>query len=158
MLVLRNWSVKHANILEVVYGVFKPILVRLHPLWEKLGYERIENPIRFIEKNVKGLLFDCQMCGQCTLSASGMSCPMNCPKGLRNGPCGGVRLTGHCEVKPEMICVWAEAYEGSQKMRLGSSIQQVQFPLDYSLKGSSSWMREVRQELEIERGGRVDDL
>nr|WP_245947992.1 methylenetetrahydrofolate reductase C-terminal domain-containing protein [Halomonas montanilacus] len=29
------------------------------------------------------------MCGQCILSSTGMSCPMNCPKSLRNGPCGG---------------------------------------------------------------------
>jgi hypothetical protein len=35
-----------------------------------------------------------------------MSCPMNCPKSIRNGPCGGVRLNGHCEIKPEMRCVW----------------------------------------------------
>ena len=49
---------------------------------------------------VKGLLFDCRMCGQCVLSSTGMSCPMNCPKSLRNGPCGGVRADGNCEVKP----------------------------------------------------------
>ena len=30
---------------------------------------------------------------------------MNCPKGLRNGPCGGT-LDGKCEVIPELDCVW----------------------------------------------------
>ena len=56
------------------------------------------------------------MCGQCVLSSTGMSCPMNCPKTLRNGPCGGVRANGHCEVKPEMRCVWVEAYRGSERI------------------------------------------
>ena len=57
------------------------------------------------ERLIKGFLFDCRMCGQCVLSSTGMSCPMNCPKNLRNGPCGGVRDGGFCEVKPQMRCV-----------------------------------------------------
>ena len=40
---------------------------------------------------------------------------MNCPGQLRNGPCGGVRLNGKCEVKPEMDCVWVKGYERSSK-------------------------------------------
>ncbi|HUF11109.1 MAG TPA: methylenetetrahydrofolate reductase C-terminal domain-containing protein [Rhodothermales bacterium] len=58
-----------------------------------------------IEKLIKGPLFDCQNCGQCVLSHTGLICPMNCPKGLRNGPCGGT-LNGKCEVFPERECVW----------------------------------------------------
>ncbi len=57
------------------------------------------------EKWLKETLFDCQTCGQCILSHTRMICPMNCPKGLRNGPCGGT-LDGKCEVIPEMDCVW----------------------------------------------------
>jgi methylenetetrahydrofolate reductase (NADPH) len=57
------------------------------------------------------------MCGQCVLHSTGMTCPMNCPKTLRNGPCGGVREDGHCEVKPEMRCVWLKAYERSRPCR-----------------------------------------
>ncbi len=57
------------------------------------------------EKWLKEQLFDCQTCGQCILSHTEMICPMNCPKGLRNGPCGGT-LAGKCEVIPEMDCVW----------------------------------------------------
>ena len=48
-----------------------------------------------------------------------MSCPMNCPKNLRNGPCGGVRENGHCEVKPEMKCVWVQAWEGAEPYAQG---------------------------------------
>ena len=71
---------------------------------------------------------------------------MNCPKSIRNGPCGGVRLDGHCEVKPEMRCVWVEAWRGSQQMSDSQAIRQVQIPVNNLLKGSSSWLRVVRDE------------
>ena len=120
--------------------------MRLHPLFKVVGYGRLEKPVRVIEKAIKGLMFDCQMCGKCALSSTGMSCPMNCPKSIRNGPCGGVRLDGQCEVKPEMRCVWVEAWRGSQEMRDSQAIRQVQIPVDNLLKGSSSWLRVVREQ------------
>ena len=43
-----------------------------------------------LEHAVKGPVWDCQMCGQCVLHETGMTCPMTCPKTLRNGPCGGM--------------------------------------------------------------------
>ena len=140
---VRLWSVRHAGLMEKVYAIVESTLIKLAPLFEKLGYERIEKPVAGFEKAVKSLLFDCQMCGQCALSSTGMSCPMNCPKHIRNGPCGGVRENGHCEVKPEMRCVWVEAVAGASRMRV-TDIQEIQIPVDNSLKGSSSWLREVR--------------
>jgi hypothetical protein len=70
---------------------------------------------------------------------------MNCPKSMRNGPCGGVRANGHCEVKPEMPCVWNDAYAGSQLMKHGDLIQEVQLPVDHRMHNTSSWMREIRR-------------
>ena len=119
--------------------------MRLHPLFKVVGYGRLEKPVRVIEKAIKGLMFDCQMCGHCVLSSTGMSCPMNCPKSIRNGPCGGVRLDGHCEVKPEMRCVWVEALRGSSQMRDSVAIREVQLPVNNLYKGSSSWLRVVRE-------------
>ncbi len=142
---MRQWSVTHSRKLEVVYRSFEPVLIKLHPIFRRLGYARVEKPVRALEKAVKGLMFDCQMCGKCALSSTGMSCPMNCPKSIRNGPCGGVRLDGSCEIKPEMRCVWVEAWRGSRNMRGGDTIQQVQVPVDHLLKGSSSWLRVVRE-------------
>jgi hypothetical protein len=70
---------------------------------------------------------------------------MNCPKNLRNGPCGGVRANGHCEVKPEMRCVWVEAFEGSERMREGkAAIRVVQLAVDRRLEGRSSWLKVAR--------------
>jgi hypothetical protein len=126
--------------------IFEPILIALHPLFNAIGYQRLEKPMRVVEKTVKKLMFDCQMCGQCALSSTGMSCPMNCPKSIRNGPCGGVRLNGNCEVKPEMRCVWVEAWRGSQQMQKVDGIKQVQIPVNNLFKDSSSWLRVVREQ------------
>lgn len=143
---VRRWSVRHARGLELFYNGFERVVVALHPLWKAIGYDRMEKPVAVVEKAVKGFLFDCQMCGQCALSSTGMSCSMNCPKTLRNGPCGGVRANGHCEVKPEMRCVWVEAYDGSQRMAAGKeAIKVVQFAVDGRLKGKSSWLKVARE-------------
>jgi hypothetical protein len=142
---VRRWSVRHAGHLERVYEIFEASLVRVRRLLSAIGYERLEKPTVLVERAVKGFLFDCRMCGQCVLGSTGMSCPMNCPKALRNGPCGGVRLDGNCEVLPSMRCVWVEALEGSRRMRGGGDIQSVQLCIDNRLQGRSSWLREVRE-------------
>ncbi|MCP4077438.1 MAG: hypothetical protein GY744_14800 [Gammaproteobacteria bacterium] len=147
MQLIRNWSVKHSRGLEYIYLLFEPVLIRLHKVWNVIGYERLEKPVRVIEKSIKGLMFDCQMCGQCALSSSGMSCSMNCPKSLRNGPCGGVRMDGTCEVKPEMRCVWVEAWKGAQQMSQCEKMKEIQQPVNYSFKGSSSWLRVVQDDV-----------
>ncbi len=142
---VRFWSVRHARGMERLYAAFEPLLVRLAPLAAQLGWRRLERPVAAIERGVKGALFDCRMCGQCILSSTGMSCPMNCPKNLRNGPCGGVRENGHCEVYPDMPCVWVQAWEGSRQMEDGERIREVQPPVDHRLKGASSWLRVMRE-------------
>ena len=144
MYAVRRWSVRHARAMEILYGTFERLLVALHPLFKLIGYERLEKPVATVERGIKGLMFDCQMCGDCVLSATGMSCPMNCPKQMRNGPCGGVRADGYCEVKPEMRCVWVDAWDGSRRMRHGDRIHLVQPQLNNNLKGSSTWLRAAR--------------
>jgi hypothetical protein len=143
---VRLWSVRHSRGLNAFYKGFERVMIALAPLWRAIGYQRAEKPVAAFEKRVKGLLFDCKMCGQCVLSSTGMSCPMNCPKQLRNGPCGGVSLEGYCEVKPEMRCVWAEAWRGAGQFDGGlAAIQVVQAPVDRRMEGSSSWLRVVRE-------------
>lgn len=138
---VRLWVVRHSRFFEWFYHHFADAFLLLHPLWKAIGYQRVERPVTFIERNVKGFLFDCRMCGQCVLSSTGMSCPMNCPKQLRNGPCGGVRADGNCEVEPDMPCVWVQAWNGSRNMVHGDAILQVQKPVNQSLRETSSWLR-----------------
>jgi len=46
----------------------------------------------------------CQMCGDCVLDKTAGICPVTtCPKGLLNGPCGGM-WNGKCEVLRDREC------------------------------------------------------
>jgi hypothetical protein len=130
--------------MERLYDGFEIVLKRLAPLFARIGFDRLERPVSAVERTVKGALFDCRMCGQCALSSTGMSCPMNCPKSIRNGPCGGVRPDGNCEVYAEMRCVWVAAFEGAGRMGGGERIGTVQPPVDHRLKGRSSWLAVAR--------------
>ncbi len=95
------------------------------------------------EQISKGALFDCRMCGQCILHSTGMTCPMTCPKNLRNGPCGGVRANGHCEVIPTMRCVWVQAFERSQQLdKYTGEMTDLQPPINHRLQGTSAWIND----------------
>ena len=145
MFKVRRWVSRHAQPFEYLYKGFEAVLVFMHPLFKWAGYKRLDRPFAVMEKAVKGFLFDTQMCGSCTLSATGMVCPMNCPKSMRNGPCGGVRSNGNCEIKPDMPCVWRDAYLGSLHLNDGYRIREIRAPVDHRLKDTSSWLREVRR-------------
>lgn len=137
---LRLWSVEHAAGLAAFYRRFERFLGRLDPLFRLIGYDRLERPVASIERAVKAKLFDCRMCGQCVLSLTGLSCPMNCPKGLRNGPCGGVRENGHCEVHPTMPCVWVQAFKGAERMGSVARMAEALPPVDQRKSGQSTWL------------------
>lgn len=150
MYAVRRWSVRHARFHESSYALIEGLLVALHPLLKRIGYPRLERLMIAVERPIKGFLFDCQMCGRCVLTSTGMSCPMNCPKQLRNGPCGGVRSNGHCEVKPDMRCVWMDAWEGSRVMRDGQGINNVQVQVEFDQRGKSAWLRAARERVEAQ--------
>jgi hypothetical protein len=94
-----------------------------------------------VEALLKKVIFGCQLCGQCLLHENGLVCPMRCPKTSRNGPCGGVRANGHCEVYPERFCVWYRAYYQSHKLPLWHhDIYQLHRPVDWRLINTSSFV------------------
>ena len=100
----------------------------------------LRKAILLVERSTKEKFWDCRMCGQCILHSTGMSCPMRCPKNLRNGPCGGVLQDGMCEVLPDTPCVWVQAWEGSRKLPLWRDhMEHVNRPVDWRLQGTSSW-------------------
>ena len=132
---------KYPAFLENVYDWTHTAVATLHPVIKRLGYERANRWLKGGEEWGKKAVFDCRMCGQCILHSTGMTCPMTCPKNLRNGPCGGVRANGHCEVIPEMKCVWVEAFERSQQMpSYGHEILHIQPPVNRQLEGESAWI------------------
>ena len=65
---------------------------------------------------------------------------------LRNGPCGGVRPGGFCEVYPERRCIWTDACQRSRKMQIyGQRISDLQPPVDWQLEGTSAWINMLTQ-------------
>ncbi|MGI9271660.1 MAG: methylenetetrahydrofolate reductase C-terminal domain-containing protein [Woeseiaceae bacterium] len=142
---MRSWSVRNARWLKGLYHVLESVLSFASPLLRRIGYKRLDKPFLLLEKATKGFLLDSQSCGQCIVGSTGLSCPMNCPKTMRNGPCGGVRADGKCEVKPEMDCVWVKAWEGNKRLQDDEyPIQFVQPAIDNRKFQTSAWLREVR--------------
>lgn len=142
---LRSWSVRHARGLRAIYRMLERSLAAADPLLRRIGYARLDRPVLLLERFTKGVLLGSRECGQCIVSSTGMACPMNCPKTLRNGPCGGVRADGTCEVKAGMPCVWVLAWQGNQRLASRDwPIQVVQPPLDHRLHGTSAWLRAAR--------------
>ena len=92
-----------------------------------------------IEMMVKGPVWGCRMCGNCLLQETAFICCMECPKGLRNGPCGGVTPDGHCYVDPTRRCVWHAIYFRARKTGREDTLLEVLPPLDWNRAGTETW-------------------
>jgi hypothetical protein len=51
---IRLWSMRHSRLLEWFYSRFADAFLLLHPLWKGSATSRVEAPIKFVEKRVKG--------------------------------------------------------------------------------------------------------
>jgi methylenetetrahydrofolate reductase (NADPH) len=100
--------------------------------------------VEFIERSVKGPLFGCRMCGNCLLQETAFICPMECPKGLRNGPCGG-STPEHCYVDPTRPCIWYKIYQRAEKLGRLDKLMEVLPPLDWEKVGTDTWADVYRQ-------------
>jgi 5,10-methylenetetrahydrofolate reductase len=141
MLAMRRYAVRHPRLFGGAYRALEATLQAVGPFARAIGRERLERPVAGVERAVKSFLFDCRMCGGCALTATGMACPMNCPKQLRNGPCGGVRQDGGCEVHPAMQCVWIEAWRGGSRTAAGALPAAINAPVEHDRAGTSTWLR-----------------
>ena len=101
-----------------------------------------------IEIIVKGPLFGCRMCGNCLLQETAFICPMECPKGLRNGPCGG-STPEKCYVDETRPCVWYKIFERSFKLGREDLLLEVLPPLDWDKAGTDSWGAVIDQTKKI---------
>jgi ferredoxin len=74
----------------------------------------------------------CSACGECILDLTGGICPMTrCPKGILNGPCGGMDK-GKCEVDKERDCAWVLIYDELKKKNKLDLFSKFQCAKDYS--------------------------
>ncbi|HER63551.1 MAG TPA: methylenetetrahydrofolate reductase [Desulfobacteraceae bacterium] len=98
--------------------------------------------LRIFERWIKGLLFYCRMCGDCTLAESTYICPQSgCPKKLLNGPCGGSRNQA-CEVFPDRFCFWVREYNREDPDATIEKLGSLPFmhPKNWALDQTSSWI------------------
>ena len=90
------------------------------------------------ERVVKGPIYGCRMCGNCVLQETSYVCPMECPKGIRNGPCGG-STAECCYVDETRPCVWYRIYERAFATGREDRLLEVLPPLDWERVGGQTW-------------------
>ena len=147
-----RWLQNHPQFLELNYRIVFRILGLFNRWLVPGGFT--EQIFARIELITKGPIFDCRMCGQCVLHDTGMTCPMTCPKNIRNGPCGGVLLNGNCEIIPEQSCIWVQAWERSARMaHYSEDIQQIRPPLNNQLQGTSAWINDLNRDIPLRPKG-----
>lgn len=74
----------------------------------------------------------CGACGDCFLDRTGGVCPIvRCAKGLLNGPCGGTRKGGKCEIDPEKDCAWVLIYRRLEKQGRLDVMRKYYAPKNY---------------------------
>jgi methylenetetrahydrofolate reductase (NADPH) len=113
-----------------------PLGAAVYRCAERTGLDR---PLHLLEQAIKGPWFDCRDCGDCSLAELAYLCPVSqCPKGQRNGPCGGSR-DGRCEVG-DRDCIWARAYERLKPYgEEGGILTRPPTIADPALRHSSAW-------------------
>jgi hypothetical protein len=77
----------------------------------------------------------CSLCGECILTETAGICPVTvCPKGILNGPCGGMD-EGRCETDQEAECAWYQIYRQLQSSEQANPMLQRIIPAkDFSKK------------------------
>ncbi len=116
-----------------------PILTpgrRWQPIFYPFKKDKFGNRLLIqLEMLYKGPLWGCRQCGNCVLQETAFICPMECPKGLRNGPCGG-STPDNCYVDETRPCIWYKIYERAFEMGREELLMEVLPPLDWDLVGS----------------------
>jgi len=108
------------------------------------------------EGMIKGVLFGCRMCGNCILQETAFVCPMTCPKGLRNGLCGGASAD-HCEVDPSRPCTGYVIFDRAERMGRLDTLLEINAPLDGERVGRETWLDMVQMWRDREDSPKVKD-
>jgi hypothetical protein len=90
----------------------------------------------------------CAACGDCVLGETFGFCPVaRCAKSLSNGPCGGTRKEGKCEIDESLDCVWFQIYERAKARGKVDQLLKVRKPKNWSNSGHGGPKRVVREDL-----------
>jgi methylene-tetrahydrofolate reductase-like protein len=97
----------------------------VYPALDSMFLATVERVGRFFE--------GCSLCGECVLTETAGICPhTECPKGLLNGPCGGM-ADGMCEVDTENECTWVRIYRRLKSQNRLHQMKKVAAPKDHSV-------------------------
>ena len=100
---------------------------------------RLNHPVIPANDTIFGAVMDgqgnfyekCSMCAECVLASTAGICPVTlCPKGLQNGPCGGVNQ-GKCEVDSQKDCAWVLIYRELDKQHKLEKLKEIRQPRDF---------------------------
>lgn len=90
----------------------------------------------------------CAACGDCVLGETFGLCPIaRCAKSLLNGPCGGTRKTGKCEVTEDVDCIWNLIVERADARGQLESLANVKQTKNWSNSRHGGPKRVIREDL-----------
>jgi hypothetical protein len=107
---------------------------------EKPVFPALNTTFVGFDKDVGWFEENCRTCGDCVLGETGGICPVTrCAKSLFNGPCGGTRKDGSCEVDTDTRCAWYEIHK-----RLKS---HGRLDLIMKVRPAREWVNQTRRSL-----------
>ena len=90
----------------------------------------------------------CAACGDCVLGETFGLCPVaRCAKSLLNGPCGGTRKNGKCEINEDTDCIWYLIVERAKARGQLDRLAGVRRAKDWSNSRHGGPKRMLREEL-----------
>ncbi|MBN2333415.1 MAG: methylenetetrahydrofolate reductase C-terminal domain-containing protein [Deltaproteobacteria bacterium] len=96
-----------------------------------------------VDRNIGWFEENCRTCGECVLAETAGICPVTrCAKGVFNGPCGGTRLDGTCEVDKDTPCAWYEIHKRLQAQGRLANILTVKPPREWQNQTRRSLIQE----------------
>jgi len=90
----------------------------------------------------------CAACGDCVLDQTFGLCPIaRCAKSLLNGPCGGTRKDGKCEVNEDVDCIWNLIVERAEQRGQLESLAEVKKSKNWSNSRHGGPKKVIREDL-----------
>jgi ferredoxin len=90
----------------------------------------------------------CAACGDCVLGETFGLCPVaRCAKSLMNGPCGGTREDGKCELDEDTDCIWNLIVERAEARGELDCLMKVRKAKNWSNSHHGGPKRVLREEL-----------
>jgi ferredoxin len=110
----------------------------------------------FVGVDIEAGLYEerCRHCGTCMLAYTGGICPVTrCAKSLFNGPCGGTRADGSCEVGEGRHCAWVEIHDRLAAQGRLASIIAIRPPMEWIDRGPASLVQRGFEVLPARKAG-----